>query len=452
MSCIYKNNLRIQHLRDFVHSSMALVPAHPLWPVGALHSLSSLSHVHGACLHISINPCLLTITPVHHHNRLCTYSAYDINKQKTDSNKVRNPRFRDKGNESRSDRGNIQRPKYPRREGRGESQRLPWDKQRSSTNRTRDAWKTLSKTTVKDSSSPDEQSRPFYPSRGDPGFGSEPNMPTAPWMQEWSNVPTKDFEKKDAGKHKAEFDNNDDDMVQTRHFDGGRGISAMHRIVDRIRNLRYVLEAKKERDSNAEIDSPDRKFLPNSSIGSLLEKSWVNMDSVVHEDGQEATNILLPWERGDENVEEREAEKPKRVRAPTLAELTIPDPELRRLRTLGIKLKERINVKKAGLTQNILDKIHDSWKTSELVRLKFDEPYLHNMKRAHQLAEDKTGGLVIWRAGSVLVLYRGSNYEPPSIKAARAQAEISSGVSLLSEDSKPFVPDIVSAKKKQLIL
>jgi len=447
MRCIYKNNLKIQHFRGFVHSSMALVSAHPLWPVSALHSLSSSSRVNGACLHISINPCSLTRTPGHHHNRLCTYLAYNINKQNTDSNKVRNPRFRDKAHESRSDRANTQRGKYPRKEVKGESQRLPWDKQSSSANRTRDALKTLSKTAVKDRPYPEEQSMPFYPSRGGPGFGSGLNIPTAPWMQEWSNVPAKDFEKKNAGRNKAELDTEDDDMVQTRHFDGGRGISAMHRIVDRIRNLSYILEAKKERDLNAEIDSPDQKFLPNSSIGSLLEKSWGNMDSVVHEDGQEAVNTLLPWERGDENAEEGQAVKPKRVRAPTLAELTIPDPELRRLRTLGIKLKERINVKKAGLTQNILDKIHDSWKTSELVRLKFDEPYLHNMKRAHQLAEDKTGGLVIWRAGSVLVLYRGSNYEPPSIRAAKAQSEISSGVSLLAEDSKPFIPDIVPTKK-----
>lgn len=447
MSCSYKNSLKIQHFRGFIHSSMALIPAHPLCLVSALHSLSSSSHVKGACLHISINPCSLTGTPGQHHNRLCTYFEYNTNKRETDSNKIRNPRFRDKAHDSRSDRANTQRPKYPRKEDKGESQRRPSDKQSSSANSTRDALKTLSKTAVKDRPYPDEQSMPFYPSRGGPGFGSGLNMPTAPWMQEWSNVPAKEFEKKNAGRNKAELDTKNDDMVQTRPFNAGRRISAMNRIVDRVRNLRYVLEAKKERDSNAEIDSPDRKFLPNNSIGSLLEKSWGNMDSVVPEDGQEVANILLPWERGDEDAEEGEAVKEKRVRVPTLAELTIPDTELRRLRTLGIRLKERINVKKAGLTQNILDKIHDSWKTSELVRLKFDEPYLHNMKRAHQLAEDKTGGLVIWRAGSVLVLYRGSNYEPPSIKAAKVQAEISSGVSSLAEDTKPFVPDIVPAKK-----
>ncbi|KAI3474849.1 hypothetical protein Pfo_030160 [Paulownia fortunei] len=35
------------------------------------------------------------------------------------------------------------------------------------------------------------------------------------------------------------------------------------------------------------------------------------------------------------------------------------------------------------------------------------------MKRTHELLERKTGGLVIWRSGSNIILYRGSNYKYP---------------------------------------
>ncbi|PWA74436.1 CRM family member 2 [Artemisia annua] len=36
-----------------------------------------------------------------------------------------------------------------------------------------------------------------------------------------------------------------------------------------------------------------------------------------------------------------------------------------------------------------------------------------NMKRTHDLLEIKTGGLVVWRAGSIIILYRGADYKYP---------------------------------------
>ncbi|KAG2265814.1 hypothetical protein Bca52824_072893 [Brassica carinata] len=90
----------------------------------------------------------------------------------------------------------------------------------------------------------------------------------------------------------------------------------------------------------------------------------------------------------------------KRARAPSLAELTIEDSELWRLRRDGMYLRVRINIPKAGLTQAVMEKIHDTWRKEELVRLKFHER--------------RTGGMVIWRAGSVMVVYRGRDYQGPS--------------------------------------
>ncbi|XXG89887.1 hypothetical protein AAC387_Pa12g1783 [Persea americana] len=96
----------------------------------------------------------------------------------------------------------------------------------------------------------------------------------------------------------------------------------------------------------------------------------------------------MPWERGeDDGEEEGKGLRKKRAKAPTLAELAIEDSELKRLRLLGMEMRERLSVPKAGVTQAVLEKIHQEWRKSELVRLKFHEDLAHNRKMAHQIVE-----------------------------------------------------------------
>ncbi|XP_057844711.2 CRM-domain containing factor CFM3, chloroplastic/mitochondrial isoform X2 [Cryptomeria japonica] len=428
---------------------MSFTPACPRWPLSALHSLASSTHCNGACLQMSISPCLLTAKPKI-NKQICTDSSYNVNKQKTYSN---NPRhLSDKFDRLLSDRDSRQKQKYPWRSEEEESEKLPWQKEGLSPKKHNGPYslKNPSRDNKKTGTLRDKQNTEFNSSRGRPPFGNGPIMPTAPWMQGWSNVPIKDTKKK-AEKSKVDLDSENDDLGQVQHFDGGKRKTAMHRIVNRLRNLSNIEEARKRDRDDSSSNSPEetyfaeKKIMPSNNIGTLLEKSWGDTDQEIQENGKGSMNIPLPWERINAIAKSAKPERENRVKTPTLAELTVPDAELKRLRTLGIRLKERINVPKAGLTQNVLDKIHDQWRTSELVRLKFDEPLSENMKRAHQLSEDKTGGFVIWRAGSALVLYRGSNYEPPSVRAARAQAKISSGVGILVADNKPFVPDTKSA-------
>ncbi|KAL0415238.1 UNVERIFIED_CONTAM: CRM-domain containing factor CFM3, chloroplastic/mitochondrial [Sesamum latifolium] len=132
--------------------------------------------------------------------------------------------------------------------------------------------------------------------------------------------------------------------------------------------------------------------------------------------------------------EDRVAVKKRPMRAPTLAELTLEDEELRRLRRMGMTLRERVNVPKAGITGAVLEKIHDKWRKSELVRLKFHEDLAHDMKTAHEIVERRTGGLVTWRSGSVMVVFRGTNYEGSISKPQRMN----------SEDDALFVPNVSS--------
>lgn len=424
---------------------MSFASARPRWPLNALHSLASSTQCNGPCLQTSISPCLLTSKPTV-IKQTCTNSSYNINKQKAFSN---NPRhLGGKTDRLRSHRDSSKKQKYPWRGEEEESEKLPWQKERLPPKKHNGPYslKNTSRDKNKTDTLKDKQNMEFDSSRGRLSFGNGPIMPTAPWMQGWSNVPIKDL-KKNAGKNKVDLDSDNDDLGQIQHFDGGKRKSAMHRIVDRLRNLDNFEEIRHRDRDDSNSSSPEgtylaeKKIMPSNNIGTLLENKWGDMDQGIEENGKGSVNIPLPWERNDASAKSAKEDREKRVKAPTLAELTIPDTELKRLRTLGIRVKERINVPKAGLTQNVLDKIHDQWRTSELVRLKFDEPLSENMKRAHQLSEDKTGGFVIWRAGSALVLYRGSNYEPPSVRAARAEARISSGVGILVADNKPFVPD-----------
>ncbi|KAJ1289423.1 hypothetical protein BS78_02G163300 [Paspalum vaginatum] len=132
--------------------------------------------------------------------------------------------------------------------------------------------------------------------------------------------------------------------------------------------------------------------------------------------------VLLPWERGEENDEalpwEREEEdgeasgggRAGRRSNTELADRTIPEPELRRLRYTALRMKERIKVGPGGVTQDIVERIHMKWKVDEVVKMRFEGPPSLNMKRTHDLLEDRTGGIVIWRSGRSVVLYRGMNY------------------------------------------
>lgn len=112
-------------------------------------------------------------------------------------------------------------------------------------------------------------------------------------------------------------------------------------------------------------------------------------------------------------IKERIEERKKREKVPTLAELTLPEGELRRLRTLGIRLQKKLKVGKAGITEGIVNGIHERWRTYEVVKIRCEDICRMNMKRTHELLETKTGGLVVWRSGSNIVLYRGADYKYP---------------------------------------
>jgi len=69
------------------------------------------------------------------------------------------------------------------------------------------------------------------------------------------------------------------------------------------------------------------------------------------------------------------------------AERIVPEHELKRLRNVALRMVERVKVGSAGITQALVEAIHEKWEVDEVVKLKFSEPYSLNMKRTHEVLE-----------------------------------------------------------------
>ncbi|XP_021911136.1 CRM-domain containing factor CFM3A, chloroplastic/mitochondrial, partial [Carica papaya] len=119
-----------------------------------------------------------------------------------------------------------------------------------------------------------------------------------------------------------------------------------------------------------------------------------------------------------------EREKEHRMSHTRMAERSIPEHELRRLRNVALRMPERMKVGPAGITQAVVDAIHEKWKIDEVVKLKFEEPLSLNMRRTHEILESKTGGLIIWRSGSSVVLYRGMTYKLLCVQSYTKQNQV----------------------------
>uniref|UniRef100_A0ACD5WWF6 Uncharacterized protein n=1 Tax=Avena sativa TaxID=4498 RepID=A0ACD5WWF6_AVESA len=118
----------------------------------------------------------------------------------------------------------------------------------------------------------------------------------------------------------------------------------------------------------------------------------------------------FPWERPMPPPEAAA----RAARSPAwMAELTLPEPELRRLRHAAMRIKSKTQVGGAGVTREIVAKIKEKWRTDEVVRVKVNGTPALNMRLFHEIIERKTGGLVIWRSGTSVSLYRGLAYDVP---------------------------------------
>ncbi|KAM1301589.1 hypothetical protein ACFX2H_012603 [Malus domestica] len=217
---------------------------------------------------------------------------------------------------------------------------------------------------------------------------------------------------------------------------GNGGGSTMQKIVEKLTKFGYVDDSNEgkgearerviEKGSVEDIFYVEEGMLPNSR-GGFSAESPLGIENVFGSDGK----VRFPWEKPAEEEKQDQGSVRRKSRT-SVAELTLPESELRRLRNLTFQKKHKTKIGGAGVTQAVVDMIHERWKTSEIVRLKVEGPPALNMKRMHEILERKTGGLVVWRSGTSLSLYRGVSYEVPSVqlnKRIYEKKEISSSTS-----------------------
>lgn len=211
--------------------------------------------------------------------------------------------------------------------------------------------------------------------------------------------------------------------------------SAIQRIAEKLRSLGYTEDShssKPEGDSAlnssaGEIFVPLPQQLPKYRIGHTIDSSWSTPESPIPQPG--TGTAIVRYNELTSQVEKRKkfekelGKNKKEEKVPTLAELSLSRVELRRLTTLGIRMKQKLKIGKAGITEGIVNGIHERWRRSEVVKIFCEDISRLNMKRTHELLERKTGGLVVWRSGSKIILYRGTDYKYPYFLAHKLSGD-----------------------------
>lgn len=151
----------------------------------------------------------------------------------------------------------------------------------------------------------------------------------------------------------------------------------MERIVEKLKKFGYIddKEERKERTlpekgSVEDIFYAEDGILPDSRGGLTVDLN---------------EEVRFPWEKP--RLELMEGAARTRRSKSSVAELTLPEGELRRLRHMAIRMKSKTKIKGTGVPKEIVDLIHEKWRTEEVVRLKCEGPAALNMKRMHEILE-----------------------------------------------------------------
>ncbi|KAL9992500.1 putative RNA-binding, CRM domain, CRM-domain containing factor CFM3, YhbY-like superfamily [Helianthus debilis subsp. tardiflorus] len=246
---------------------------------------------------------------------------------------------------------------------------------------------------------------------------SNHNNNTGTWLEKWDINTHKQSWPKQAEKA-FDYKYTDDSDYENNH-DGG---STMDRIVEKLKKFGYadddVIQKKGDSNNNNKIEKGsiediffvEEGVLPNAR-GGFSPESPLGIEDVFRGSNGK---VRFPWEKPSPEDESRNSVKLKSKTC--VAELTLPEAELRRLRNLAYRLKNKTRITGAGVTREMVALIKDKWKSAEVVKLKVEGAGALNMRRMHEILEMRTGGLVIWRSGSTVALYRGVGYQDPSVK------------------------------------
>ncbi|WZY70268.1 hypothetical protein YC2023_002508 [Brassica napus] len=201
------------------------------------------------------------------------------------------------------------------------------------------------------------------------------------------------------------------DLGVTSGENGDGGSSTMERIVEKLKKFGFVDDDQFQDEETEQ----ERRFVEEEEGNVRNTRGGFSEESPFGAYGGDG-EVKFPWEKVSSKEKEKEKEElvngvwtAKKESRYSLAEMTLPQAELNRLRNLMFRTKSKMRVKGAGVTQAVVDAIQEKWKSSEIVRLKIEGTNALNMRRMHELLERKTGGLVIWRSGTSIALYKYKN-------------------------------------------
>ncbi|WCJ42692.1 CRS1 / YhbY (CRM) domain-containing protein [Euphorbia peplus] len=221
-----------------------------------------------------------------------------------------------------------------------------------------------------------------------------------------------------------------------------------------LENLDEEFECNvKLKDESVKLGVRDKEMARVSDSRGGVSLDWIEQWGIEVSDYDNGSLSELPWKR-EKKVDNVEGDLGMKKSNSGVAEKILPEHELKRLRNISLRMFERIKVGAAGITRDLVDTIHKKWRLEEVVKLKFEEPFASNMKRTHEMLESRTGGLVIWRSGSSVVLYRGISYKLQCVQSFSEQnvstnnslshpkeAASNLGVKDSSRTIKPIIPD-----------
>ncbi|KAL7609811.1 hypothetical protein Lser_V15G14031 [Lactuca serriola] len=238
------------------------------------------------------------------------------------------------------------------------------------------------------------------------------------WLEKWDDTHKHNWPKKAEPVLNYRYGDDSDSDDGGVHRSTG---STMDKIVEKLKKFGYVDDVKEKKEREIEKGSIEDIFyveegiLPNSR-GGFSPESPLGVEDVFRGSNGK---VRFPWEKPSEDDANRNSVRQKSKTC--VAELTIPESELRRLRNLAFKLKNKTRITGAGVTREMVALIKDKWKSAEVVKLKIEGSGALNMRRMHEILEMRTGGLVIWRSGSTIALYRGVEYKDPSLKQQKRE-------------------------------
>lgn len=170
--------------------------------------------------------------------------------------------------------------------------------------------------------------------------------------------------------------------------DGGGSSSTMEKIVEKLKKYGFVDDDQFqdkgiEQERRIEKVSREDNFYVEERRGGFYEESPFGIYGSSEE-------VNFPWEKVS-SKEKKElvngewtAKKESRY---SLAEMTLSEYELNRLRNVMFRTKSKMRIRGAGVTQAVVDAIQEKWKSSEIVRLKIEGTSALNMRRMHEILE-----------------------------------------------------------------